>query len=633
MSYVLKIKEFTVKNFRVFNKLTVNFEADDYICLVGKNGSGKTSVLEALNICLSENNSKFNNIQETDFYCDDPIELSIKFDKPFFFSFEEGGFERLIPCDNIKKTISRRSRKEQGSFFSPPFDIKIEFLPADYSPTNTDFAVLKAEIAEYIPSNAHLVRAFREIPIDQTSSSGGKQYEYSIESRPTEFRSVAIYGVKYLPKVLFPKVFYFDKNRSRELLSEYNTTFAKIITELDWRFKKKLLRLDETESRALFEQYDSLKQKMEELENYKEELVEPVVTSMRNHLGINFDDGVEFFFFNLYCPYESSVFGHRTNEKQIVPVSNYGSGIASLMALTFLIEFAKQSKESILILIDEPEIHLQSDLQKKLYRFLKTIGFQTVLSSHSHLFLDKEVIRNNFCFECDSKGKVGMKRCNQLEFADAQFRLLGNSLDDFYIPDNVLLVEGKYDKFVLAKCLTLLDRGDLSLQILDCGGYAEIPTKADRYDQVLGHILSGTSRFKDYIKKSLRIIVDGDVSDTKISGWKSAYTLPDESVKHLAPDQKGLEFLYPESLVRTCIAGTKLQDGTDLAAKSKIEIVSIILADDDIEDKTQCQQTDNRVSKFRLNKFVEENMTTEILNSEECNDLKAIIDWIIGEPT
>ncbi|MBP9773850.1 MAG: AAA family ATPase [Candidatus Peribacteraceae bacterium] len=630
MSYNPKIKEFGIKNFRAFEELIVHPEADEYICIVGRNGSGKTSVLEALNICLSENNSKFNNIQETDFRCDEPIELTIKFDKPFFLSFEDGNLNRLIPCDNIRKTISRRSRKEAGSFFSPSFDVKTDFYPSDYNPTSTEHTKLKEIISKQIDKNEHLVRRFQKTPLDQRDAYGSKEYQYSTIGKPDDLQPVSILGIRYLPRVLFPKVFYFDKNRSRELLADYNTTFSKVLNELDWRFKKEFLKLEEDKSSELFNDYNSLKSKLSSLENYKEELVNPVVTSMHNNLDIIFEGELEFFFFNLYCPYKTSVFGHKTTENQIIPVSNYGSGISSLMALTFLIEFAKHTKESILILIDEPEIHLQSDLQKKLYRFLKRISFQTILSSHSHLFLDKEIIKNNFNLERNSEGKLAIKRCNQLEFADAQFRLLGNSLDDFFIPDNILLVEGKFDKFVLSKCLILMGKEELSLQILDCGGYAEIPNKADRYDQVLNNILRGTTALKEYIKKNLRIIADGDVDEEKIKGWKRTFNLTDDKVFHLKEWQKGLEYLYPESLIRSCVEKVTLKTGADISTLTKDEIIAMIFNDDKIEEKSLCAQVNNRMTKKRLNKFVEENLSIDILNSNECVDLKLIIDWIIS---
>ena len=62
---------------------------------------------------------------------------------------------------------------------------------------------------------------------------------YTIPSNKEEPRYLeGFFDFKYLKRELFPKVFYIDKNRDRELSGEYNTTFARILEELDWKYKK-----------------------------------------------------------------------------------------------------------------------------------------------------------------------------------------------------------------------------------------------------------------------------------------------------------------------------------------------------------------------------------------------------------
>ncbi len=175
-----------------------------------------------------------------------------------------------------------------------------------------------------------------------------------------------------------------------------------------------------------------------------------------------------------------------------------------------------------------------------------------------------------------------------------------------------------------------MGKEELSLQILDCGGYAEIPNKADRYDQVPNNILRGTTALKEYIKKNLRIIADGDVDEEKIKGWKRTFNLTDDKVFHLKEWQKGLEYLYPESLIRSYVEKVTLKTGADISTLTKDEIIAMIFNDDKIEEKSLCAQVNNRMTKKRLNKFVEENLSIDILNSNECVDLKLIIDWIIS---
>jgi predicted ATP-dependent endonuclease of OLD family len=49
----MKIKSVRIRNFRSIKEQTIEF--DDYTCLVGANGSGKSNVLHALNVFFLAN--------------------------------------------------------------------------------------------------------------------------------------------------------------------------------------------------------------------------------------------------------------------------------------------------------------------------------------------------------------------------------------------------------------------------------------------------------------------------------------------------------------------------------------------------------------------------------------------------
>jgi len=49
----MKIKKLTAKNFRLFTDLEINFPDENFICLIGNNGSGKSAVLDAVNMVMS----------------------------------------------------------------------------------------------------------------------------------------------------------------------------------------------------------------------------------------------------------------------------------------------------------------------------------------------------------------------------------------------------------------------------------------------------------------------------------------------------------------------------------------------------------------------------------------------------
>ncbi len=632
IDYRVNIKTLKIKNFRRFKELNIYFDSPDIAIFAGRNGVGKTTILEAINIALSEKNSKFVEIKESDFYSEDSIVFEVTFDNAYFYQFDDpdNGYKGLVPCYGFKKEIKRRERKEPNKMFSSEYDVNIEPNIQTFEPTCAEFQKLK-QAESFVEGKAYLVKSFIVLE---------NEYQYTIASKPKDLRILYGYeiGLKYAPKVLFPDVFYFDNDRNRELLSQYNTAFSNIVTELNWRYKRELLKsANEDEKDELLNIFDEFHEKINKLDNHEKELVAPAIDMVRNDFGMDIDENLCMKSFNFYKPYENALFGNVTKKQQMISAMDYGSGVTMLLAVSLVISFAKYSKSPIIILIDEPELHLHADLQKNLFFFLKEIGTQVFLSTHSPLLMDKVNYDNNYILE-DLDNEIVMKQATQLDLSDLQLRLLGNSLSDLYIPDNILIVEGKHDSDLIKKCLVLLGYSESVVQIIVAGGKDKIPNKPDEYEHVIEEILVSDKWYSSAIKDVLKIIIDGDVSVGKVASWQSKYEIDlDKQVKHLDPDNElCMEYYLPESLVVECVDKVKLNDNSKLRDKDFQEIIKIILEDDKIDAKKKekdCQQGKNRVSKSRLNKYVVSSLTLDILNSEESKDLKEIVEWIVNYNT
>ena len=63
----MKLREISIKNFRGLVDVTIPI--DDFTVIVGENNAGKTSLLDALRICLNaKNNRKSPHFDEYDYY-------------------------------------------------------------------------------------------------------------------------------------------------------------------------------------------------------------------------------------------------------------------------------------------------------------------------------------------------------------------------------------------------------------------------------------------------------------------------------------------------------------------------------------------------------------------------------------
>ncbi|MEQ8423434.1 MAG: AAA family ATPase, partial [Cyclobacteriaceae bacterium] len=115
-------------------------------------------------------------------------------------------------------------------------------------------------------------------------------------------------------------------------------------------------------------------------------------------------------------------------------------------------------------LIDEPELGISPEAQglladilfdrqrrKKYFPHIKTIVFAT----HSTVFLDRNVISNNFKVTKNGNEIKLHQVKTQQDFNKVHFFLLGNRFETLYLPSLIILVEGKTDHEFIERVFSL----------------------------------------------------------------------------------------------------------------------------------------------------------------------------------
>lgn len=209
------VHELTIKNFRCFSSDNVTLAIPDgslgsgLNLFVGNNGTGKTSVLEALDYLFGGRYKGENRLNIRDFQ---------DFEKPISITGATGRFSvkssleyykgKYFNCTGVEFTAKPRDRKQPGKLFSAPISAKSIYL--------------QDEDAYYNESN-------REIYIQKRSG----------DTKSVDPRELTLDNGKIGQRGV--NVFYFDKNRARHLASgTYRTTFDAICEDLNWKFQKKL---------------------------------------------------------------------------------------------------------------------------------------------------------------------------------------------------------------------------------------------------------------------------------------------------------------------------------------------------------------------------------------------------------
>ena len=194
-------------------------------------------------------------------------------------------------------------------------------------------------------------------------------------------------------------------------------------------------------------------------------------------------------------------------------------------------------------LVDEPEIGLSPRIQAAVARALYDAAIrqkyfphlqQVFVVTHSHLFLDRAVLSNNYIVE--KVGDVVKTRPvkSTADLHELQFQMLGNDLDHLYMPAAVVVVEGPCDTFMSR--LFTLHISNRRVSIVVSHGDGRIPEKVQTLSEGFGALATSPYR------QRLFVVLDAK-HDMKKSALERQGVLPDNI--HVWT-RNGIEWYYPK---------------------------------------------------------------------------------------
>lgn len=220
-------------------------------------------------------------------------------------------------------------------------------------------------------------------------------------------------------------------------------------------------------------------------------------------------------------------------------VTRQGTGIRATLEI-----FVKLFDDSISVLcIDEPEMGLEPTLQKYLFQAIKdkaSEGKKIIIATHSHHFLDIEEMSNNFMCERDMEGKIYLTQVTDLK--PVIFRLLGNTLSSFLLPEKILVLEGPSDTTYLQEVLKR--KGKSIYSIHNSKGIGNVSYAVHAITQFFNFNAAHLSVYKDKIS----IIVDKPTKDILVREWSNKVDNPDTQICILG--ENGIEYYYPERILQ-----------------------------------------------------------------------------------
>lgn len=344
----MNIKSVYIKNFRSICEQ--HFNLKNLSIFIGNNGTGKTSVLEAIHFALSPYFIS-GRIKHTDFYngSDEQIVIEIEFSSSFVVELPDGFTTQKVSCNKVHLDIKKRDRMTPNKAFSDGFVTNHYIVPVQEKTNEKGWSVKRKNNSNF----------------DFTE------------------RTLALSNVKVED---FPRSFYFNKNREQQIKKGYNSSISSVFDDFNWRFLKGVRKNEASEGEEdLFTRKIAFENEI--IGMVDEAVVKKTFQALNEKLkSFNLSE-TKLSLFDSNAPFDSA-FLSRVIGTLDVSASNLGSGIEMIISLLFLETLASLSKEKIVILIDEPELHLHPQLQETFVQYLHSLSSekQVILSTHSPFF-------------------------------------------------------------------------------------------------------------------------------------------------------------------------------------------------------------------------------------------------------
>jgi len=461
---VMRIGKVTIENYLSLKKVSLSF--GDLTILVGKNGSGKTSIMEALYRFFIDFSATGGGVPSgyNDYFWFDrdttkPIRISVDLilDEK---EFEE--FFKPLPksvLDYIKHQLGEKSFRISvcREIVSPQVGWRTEYLKwgdiplvRDDKPTGLDelskllipreaakdfvlYFFTSQEFAgdRLLVDKSRKVAYFSNSQIDSLVSSG--LIEKSTETVGQNFREwVNQQGVKLVERPpTQDEIPFLMQPITTDLL---NNLLANISNNIKGKFRFIPAARDEKITPGV-----------------RSPIVEASLLSSQRALSVStvrqdeikwdkFREWVERFLGKRIEPNPSQLLVRDVGLR--LPVQFLGGGEQEVFALMWLL-----LDEGFIYGIEEPENHFHPEYLRKLFRFFKEISKerQIILSTHSHLIVDKIDVQNNWIVKREGK-ETKVKRIEDREDLKLILAELGVVPSDIYLKDFALFVEGGTEK-------------------------------------------------------------------------------------------------------------------------------------------------------------------------------------------
>jgi putative ATP-dependent endonuclease of the OLD family len=503
----MKIESVRIQNFRAFKDEIINF--NDYTCFVGANGSGKSTILTALNIFFRQHKdtaTDLSKLSEQDFHLkntDEPIKITVTFselsdkakedlsdyarqDKLIVSSIAE--YDKVSEKAEVKQYGSRLGFQEFTKYFEAE---KSGALARDLKEIYKKFKSEYPDLAS-VTSKPDMANALREY-----------EAQYPEKCIPLESED-QFYGATKGADKLGPHIQWVFVPASKNLTEESEESKNSVLGQLLERTIRSKINFSEKISALRSDLQKNYQKMLDEEQGILNDISQSLEDRLRSWSHPNTtaqvlwksdpDKSVR-----VDEPWAFAKIGERGFEGDL---ARFGHGLQRSYMLALLQELSEQQGEDIPTLImgiEEPEIYQHPPQARYLAEVLHSLsesGSQIITCSHNPLFIPGDNFEAVRVVREDEKTKSST--VSQLTYDELSKKLneageplykekgivaklypsLNPVINEMFFCKNLILVEGLEDVAYIMTYLMLKDKFQIyrknGCHIVPVGGKSEI---------------------------------------------------------------------------------------------------------------------------------------------------------------
>ena len=390
----MRINGFGIENFRSFDEEGVFLDDLNKInIIIGKNNSGKSNVLRFLQLLNS-------NLKELNKF---PSNL-----------------ENQHRRNGVPTTMTI---KVKGSFLMESIQIlNVRRLGFDYDAFKNEYHIIKYSL------NSQTIQTLEKIENLENYQLLPLQSQYSSADSETLIKIINkswALKIKILIQKTFADVIYIPHLRviqEGHVFGESNSAIngSNIISTM---FQMQNPRMGEEQSKAKFE------------------LIQSFVRELINKPKLQIE-----------IPHDKEMI-LLTIDGNRLPLQSFGTGIHQLVILCSTLVIHENS----IVCIEEPEIHLHPELQRKFILFLAKTKNTYFITTHSNVFLDSQFDTSIYHVKNDGRS-ASLVRSNRTQETFDILNDMGYRSSDILQSNGIIWVEGPSDRTYLLTWLKIIDK-------------------------------------------------------------------------------------------------------------------------------------------------------------------------------